>query len=155
MKRKNMRSSSTGMILGICFAGLLILAACSGSAAPEPTQASEFQEVQAEGAPPTQALTETNQPTDGPTEEIQPIPTFDQAANDTAPEEAYPTPGDQASGYPAPGEGYPPPENETAGYPSPVEDNPPPVKMALEATDPSTVSLASGELQLIEFFAFW
>ena len=30
-----------------------------------------------------------------------------------------------------------------------------PVKSALEATDPSTVQLASGEPQLVEFFAFW
>ncbi len=28
-------------------------------------------------------------------------------------------------------------------------------RTALEATDPSTVSLAAGELQLVEFFAFW
>jgi hypothetical protein len=25
----------------------------------------------------------------------------------------------------------------------------------LEATDPTTVSLTTGELQLVEFFAFW
>jgi hypothetical protein len=29
------------------------------------------------------------------------------------------------------------------------------VKSALEATDPATVQLASGEPQLVEFFAFW
>jgi len=30
-----------------------------------------------------------------------------------------------------------------------------PVKTALEASDPSSVQLASGEPQLVEFFAFW
>lgn len=29
------------------------------------------------------------------------------------------------------------------------------VKKALEATDPSSVQLASGDVQLVEFFAFW
>ena len=28
-------------------------------------------------------------------------------------------------------------------------------RLALEATDPSTVSLAAGQPQLVEFFAFW
>ena len=31
----------------------------------------------------------------------------------------------------------------------------PTVKKDLEATDPGTVNLASGDVQLIEFFAFW
>ncbi len=29
------------------------------------------------------------------------------------------------------------------------------IKAGLEASDPSTVQLASGEIQLVEFFAFW
>jgi hypothetical protein len=29
------------------------------------------------------------------------------------------------------------------------------VKASLEATDPNSVSLASGQVQLVEFFAFW
>ena len=38
-----------------------------------------------------------------------------------------------------------------------VEEAAPPVqvKTAMEATDPSTVQLASGTPQLVEFFAFW
>ncbi len=28
-------------------------------------------------------------------------------------------------------------------------------RLSLEATDPATVSLASGKVQLVEFFAFW
>lgn len=35
------------------------------------------------------------------------------------------------------------------------EAAPPPVREELHATDPSTVQLASGEVQLVEFFAFW
>jgi hypothetical protein len=40
---------------------------------------------------------------------------------------------------------------------SPEETQPsqPVVKTGLEATDPSTVQLASGKPQLVEFFAFW
>jgi hypothetical protein len=30
-----------------------------------------------------------------------------------------------------------------------------PVRQGLEATDPASVKLASGEVQLVEFFAFW
>lgn len=37
-----------------------------------------------------------------------------------------------------------------------VAESPPPVlKAGLEATDPGTVSLASGDVQLIELFAYW
>ncbi|GAB4420800.1 MAG: hypothetical protein Kow002_09400 [Anaerolineales bacterium] len=42
--------------------------------------------------------------------------------------------------------------------PAPTEEPPPPVPTSrganLEATDPSTVALASGQLQLVEFFRF-
>lgn len=38
--------------------------------------------------------------------------------------------------------------------PSALPASPTP-KQALEATDPTTVQLASGQVQLIEFFAFW
>ena len=149
MKMKNMRISSTGMILWICFGGLLVLSACSGSTEPESFQSGNLQEVQIEETPPTQAPTEVIQVTDIPT------PILDQAENENAAEEAYPAPEDQESGYPAPVESYPPPANDVPGYPSPDAGYPPPMKLALEATDPATVSLASGELQLVEFFAFW
>ena len=35
------------------------------------------------------------------------------------------------------------------------EQAPPDPKAGLESTDPSTVNLASGQLQLVEVFAFW
>lgn len=54
----------------------------------------------------------------------------------------------------APGDSSPKESLQPSASPSPEETAPPP-KTELEATDPSTVNLASGELQLIEFFAFW
>jgi hypothetical protein len=61
----------------------------------------------------------------------------------------------EGESYPPPSPAYPAPESEPGGFPSPDLDPPPPVKVSLEATDPSTVNLASGELQFVEFFAFW
>lgn len=37
----------------------------------------------------------------------------------------------------------------------PESPSPKPVRTELEATDPTTVSLASGRPMLVEFFAFW
>ena len=58
-------------------------------------------------------------------------------------------------GYPAPEAQSPNPEDSAEGYPSPELASPPPLKTELIATNPSTVNLSSGELQLVEFFAFW
>jgi len=50
-------------------------------------------------------------------------------------------------------------EGEAAPTPMPPEsadaDVKPTPRANLSSTDPSTVSLASGRLQLVEFFAFW
>jgi hypothetical protein len=157
---KNLKLSSLQLMLGICFAGIFILAACSTSASPEPTQAVEVKETQPQEEPPTQALTETA--TAIITEEGIPAPALEQASDETsqevgypAPEDQLPTPVNQTGGYPAPENQLPTPGNQTGGYPSPGEENPPPVKTELQATNPSSVNLASGELQLVEFFAFW
>jgi hypothetical protein len=50
---------------------------------------------------------------------------------------------------------YPPPV-EASPYPAPesAQARPTP-RTELEATDPSTVQLAAGSPQLVEFFAFW
>lgn len=45
------------------------------------------------------------------------------------------------------------PNVNVAPYPEPT--GAPEVKTELEATDPATVTLASGKPQLVEFFAFW
>jgi hypothetical protein len=72
-----------------------------------------------------------------------------------------------AEGYPNPDFEGKSPETTTQvdhatsaseAYPGPEvrETEPaPPAKAGLEATDPSSVELASGGPQLIEFFAFW
>jgi len=133
------------MIPGICFAGLLILTACSNSAAPEPTQPVEVQETQPQEESPTQAPADTATTTAIVTEQGYPAPAPDQGSDEATPEGGYPAPEDQ----------LPTPGNQTGGYPSPGEAYPPPVKTELQATNPSTVNLASGELQLVEFFAFW
>jgi hypothetical protein len=63
----------------------------------------------------------------------------------------------ESEGYPEPGYAPPPQTAVSDGnpYPSPEVAVPPPVKTGLEATNPSTVNLATGKPQLIEFFAFW
>jgi hypothetical protein len=45
------------------------------------------------------------------------------------------------------------PNVNVAPYPEPT--GAPEVKTELEASDPATVTLASGKPQLVEFFAFW
>lgn len=74
-----------------------------------------------------------------PTQTVEVQKTQPQGQSPTqAPEDQLPTPGDQ-----------------TGGYPSPSESSPPPLKTELQATNPSTVNLVSGDLQLVEFFAYW
>jgi len=86
---------------------------------------------------------------------------------------AYPEPGQVTSVQPSPVGAYPPPQTGQAAqlqqpYPAPTtaQDYANPtstamatsaisVKTELEATDPASVNLASGEVQLVEFFAFW
>jgi hypothetical protein len=62
--------------------------------------------------------------------------------------------------------GYPPPQDladptdgeQTPPYLPPPYEAPqtaPVVRAELEATDPATVNLAAGKVQLVEFFAFW
>ena len=143
--RKNVKRSSSQMMLGICFAGLLILAACSTSASTEATQAVEVQETQPQEESPTQAPADTTTATAIVTEQGYPAPALGQGSDEATPEGGYPAPEDQ----------LPTPGNQTDGYPSPGAAYPPPVKTELQATNPSTVNLASGELQLVEFFAFW
>ena len=102
--------------------------------------------------------------------------TGDVGADDNAGDEAYPPPGDDTEdddqvgsddgdvggtdAYPAPGEVASQPEaapadsDEEETLPTPAPEIPEP-KTEMEASNPETVSLASGEIQLVEFFAFW
>ena len=133
------------MILGICFAGLLILTACSTSSSPEAKQTVEVQETQPQEESPTQATADTATTIAIVTGQGYPAPAPDLGSDEATPE----------VGYPVPEDSLPKPGNQTGGYPSPGEAYPPPVKTEQQATNPSTVNLASGELQLVEFFAFW
>lgn len=120
--------------------GLLLLVACSTGQSPtEETTVTETAEVAPTEVPTEVEPTEAEQeivatPTDLPEEEEAEIET-----------EVYPAPG------------YPPPTQSTdfEPYPSPEQESAPPVKTQLEASDPATVVLATGQPQLIEFFAFW
>ena len=143
--RKNVKRSSLQMMLWICFAGILILTACSNSAAPEPTQTVEVQKTQPQEESPTQAPADTATTTSIITEQGYPAPPQNQGSVEVTPKEGYPAPENQ----------LPTSGDQAGGYPSPDESYPPPLKTELQATVPSTVNLASGELQLVEFFAFW
>lgn len=75
---------------------------------------------------------------------------------------AYPAPGLDGTESSTRGEAYPVPEQPPAAepdqnaYPAPQGAAPVPVvRTELEATDPGSVELASGDVQLVEFFAFW
>jgi hypothetical protein len=73
---------------------------------------------------------------------------------------------DQAAGHPpqgAEGEAYPAPQGGSlvtpaSSYPEPDTGSSPEsdeVRTELMATDPNSVELAAGRVQLVEFFAFW
>ena len=143
--RINAKRGSLKFVLGLSFAGLFILSACSTSATPEPTKPVEVQQPQLQEESPTQAPTDTALATSAVTDDGYPAPSPDQGSEQ----------GTQEEGYPAPESQVQMPDDQIGGYPSPGEGNPPPVKTELLATDPSTVDLESGELQLVEFFAFW
>lgn len=131
------------------FVGVFLISACSGSQIPETPQAQAESPTQVLQITPTLAL---------PPEADLAILTASEAGDMISQsQDGYP--------YPAPEEGYPSSEDQsletlplTEGYPSPDDSfvaTVPVLKTELEATDPSTVNLASGEIQLIEFFAFW
>ena len=117
------------LILGFVLILSLVMVACSGS----PTQQSEA-EIK----------------TDSETEEDYQVALPAVGKNDKSETgQAYPVPEiDTGVGVASSNEAYPEPEE-------PTEATAPVVRTELEATDPSTVSLASGEIQLVEFFAFW
>lgn len=86
----------------------------------------------------------------------------DPSANEAYPDPALPadsgTPADQSgvdSGYPIEA-ADPAGENEIEANPAlPANQATPAPRAELEASDPAGFTLASGDLQLVEFFAFW
>ena len=126
------------LIIGLLLTISLGLIACSGSNTDQP-------KTDAETTPENQVvlpIIDSSNPAEDP------YPASEEAAQP----EAYPEPETQTDAYPATeaqaqNEPYPAPE-ETAVKPTPRGND-------LVATDPATVSLASGKIQLVEMFAFW
>ena len=111
--------------------GLLILAACSGPVAVAPAAVAPTQPPLAESPAPL-----VNSPASTSTEPVAPAgaATPTTALADSAPTELPEPP-------------------EPAG--EPTEQPPPTPRADLEASNPEGITLASGELQFVEFFAFW
>jgi hypothetical protein len=176
-----MRHLLSVKLFAIGLALVFVLAACAENSIPELKQDIPLKEVQqvepeAAGETPTgsaqdipAAQGQINQtPIDEPVSESN-IVEESIADENQSPGSSYPPP--ESAGYPAPETGYPAPAEFLPtptlmpAYPAPTEDqgespstdseSPPPVKTGLVATDPSTVKLASGGLQFVEFFAFW
>jgi hypothetical protein len=135
------------LMLGLLLLGTLFISACSSQQTPAATeeQAAAMEEILEPTieAAPTEADAEIQSSTD--VEQPNASPTDPPEVDSEAQEE----------GYPAPGYQWPTPTTNAGAYPSPGEASPPPVKTGLEATNPSSVVLASGKPQLVEFFAFW
>ena len=138
---------SLKLLIGIVW--VFLISACGESQIPETPQAQAESPTQVLQITPTLVLPPAADPA---------TPTVSEAEDMVArSQDGYP--------YPAPEGGYPSSEGQgpetlplTEGYPSPDDSfvaTVPVLKTELEATDPSTVNLASGEIQLIEFFAFW
>ena len=145
MMRMDTQRGYLNVLIGIGFVMMLLLSACSGSTTPEQTKEPKVQETQPEQVSPPEVPTATKTEAATETEEGYPAPASDDSAQIPSLEE----------GYPAPEAQLPPTENSAGGYPGPELASPPPLKTELVATNPSTVKIASGELKLVEFFAFW
>jgi hypothetical protein len=157
---------------------VFIIAACARSPIPDINQDILQTEIlQEESEPPQEQPIDSDQVNRAPLEapELESDVIGDSLPNENqSPGNSYPPPIETTGennaandGYPepAPESGYPASENviptlTLMPYPAPANEqdsssDPPPIKTGLEATDPSTVNLASGELQFVEFFAFW
>ena len=132
--------------------GLLFLSACIPTSVPTtPTATPDTHEVQlpAVGAGTDQEPDPLPSEPEEPVTADQPQPAVDypEPVDATVATEApYPYP-DPADAVIATAEPYPDPQPTTMVQPTPRVD--------MEATDPAMVSLASGRVQLVEFFAFW
>lgn len=141
----NVKQTTLKMLIGMGFAGLILLTACSGSATPELTKTLDVIEAQSQEIPTTQAPTATSTESPIVAEELYPAPLLEPSDSDLMLDE----------GYPVPEYEIPTQDSSASDYPVPNQGYPPPLKTELQATIPSTVSLESGDIQLVEFFAFW
>jgi len=128
---------------------ILSVAACSGKE-PVETPQEEYQ-VQL----PAVGVVQEEEPEEAETPEKEEEPVIE------TPVEAYPAGEEPQTAPQATPEAYPATESTepTApaeeAYPAPDEAAKPAPKVEYVATNPGTVNLASGQLQLVEFFAFW
>ena len=147
--KKETQIVSFNRLIGTGFMLIFVLSACSGTSNSEASQnlitETKTQATQPEPVATTEVPAGTNTEAPTETEEGYPPPASDQSTQEPTLEEGYPAPEAQS----------PNPEDSAEGYPSPELASPPPLKTELIATNPSTVNLSSGELQLVEFFAFW
>lgn len=145
--------------IGLAAVGLIVLAACSRATSTPSTTAEP-------------AMVTQSQPTISPAENASPYP-YPSLAYTESPGFAYPAPASTATQTsppsPSPTTTSTPgmtstPESTVGPYPVPATPNPTltatakPTRAAnqtLLATDPNQVQLASGRIQLVEFFAFW
>jgi thiol-disulfide isomerase/thioredoxin len=135
----NARIFRLALFLGL--AGLIVLSACSGGAKPTETAAP---------AAPTEAQVAVA------VTQAYPAPA---AAQNNASGAAYPIPtATLYNPYPVPAvvtpyNPYPEPDQgQTPGAATQPAGS---AKQEMVATDPTTVQLASGKVQLVEFFAYW
>ena len=146
---KALQIKSFNKMIGVGFLMIFVLVGCSGSGSTEftqpPTITEEVFQNQPTLIPATEEPSATNTGLPTATDIGYPAPGFDQSTQEPILEQGYPAPEMQVS----------PPAGVEQGYPSPEHADPPPLKTGLVATNPSEVNLASGDLQLIEFFAFW
>ena len=151
-----MKSKYFRPALFIGMAGLILLSACSSGVTPTTTVL------------PTETMLALSTETTAPTQTSMTAASNSQAypapVEQTLPALAYPVPG----AYPGPAVANAGPTasavattaTESAAAPLTTPTNPAPkatldVNAELTATDPSSVQLAAGKPQLIEFFAFW
>lgn len=123
---KNPKYARFVLLLGLFSILALLIAACSGSDTAKNSADTE-QEYQV-----ALPAVGSNPPAEEQADEAYPAPEIEPSVQDAA----------------AASEAYPAPE-------APAEAPAPQPRTALEATNPADVSLTSGNLQLVEMFAFW
>ena len=140
-----------GVVLGLVAS---FLGACQGNSGPVhfATQAQNATEVSV--ASPTLVSGGDSQPTQAGSAPAYPPPgsqTLEAPLSG-----AYPPPAAEPPTQAPPSAGaYPGPESESPTLTQPAEPPRATVSAELHATDPGSVELSAGKVQLVEFFAFW
>jgi hypothetical protein len=135
------RSMTRILLIGLMILAMSVLAACNPNTSTEPGATEQPQNQVALPVVGSEDETETQvEEIPEPTAYPEPVAEAQNATN------AETT---QTDAYPAPTEEPITEEND------PVQPKPTSRGNDLVATDPSTVALASGKVQLVEFFAFW